>query len=66
MLQKRLAALGRSVAEHAVKVLLFGVIVMAVFCFGIKNATMENRVDKLWVEGKNNPSCSSISLTLFG
>ncbi len=45
--------LGRWTQRNAGKVLLIGAVFMAVLSIGMKNIKVENRVDQLWVEGRN-------------
>jgi hypothetical protein len=51
-LQTELFKLGRFLEVHAGKVLFVGVLILATLSIGLKNATIESRVEKLWVEGK--------------
>lgn len=44
--------LGRLVEVHAGKVLVLGVLVLLAAGVGLRDAVMETRVEKLWVEGK--------------
>ena len=44
---------GRFVARHAGKVLFVGLLVLSTFCVGLKSATVQTDVEKLWVEGNS-------------
>ena len=50
-LQWHLFQLGRFVQRHAGKVLFVGLLVLSTFCVGLKSATVQTDVEKLWVEG---------------
>jgi len=47
-----LRPLGRLAQRHPAKVLTVGILVLATLCFGLKGATIQTRVDKLWVQGE--------------
>ena len=51
-LQWHLFHLGRFVQRHAGKVLFVGLLVLSTFCVGLKSASIQTDVEKLWVEGK--------------
>ncbi len=44
--------LGRQAQAHAKKILVAGAVVLLSLSVGLRGARTENRVDKLWVEGK--------------
>ena len=57
-IQKQLFQLGCVIQKHAGKVLLFGVLILCIlFGLGLNRGHIENRLEKLWVQGKNLPSC---------
>lgn len=49
-LQWHLFHLGRFVQRHAGKVLFVGLLVLSTFCVGLKSASIQTDVEKLWVE----------------
>lgn len=49
-LQAHLFQLGCFVQRHPGKVLFVGLLVLSTFCVGLKSATLETDVEKLWVE----------------
>ncbi|KAG8230583.1 hypothetical protein J437_LFUL004496 [Ladona fulva] len=49
--QGRLFRLGASLHAHAGKVIFVAALLIATFAVGLKSATSETRVHKLWVEG---------------
>jgi len=51
-LQWRLFRLGCFIQTHAGKVLFLGVLLLSLCCVGLKTATLETSVERLWVEGK--------------
>ena len=50
--QNELFKLGWSIQKNAGKFLFVGILILASFSVCLKSATLETRVDKLWVEGK--------------
>ena len=54
-LQWHLFHLGRFVQRHAGKVLFVGLLVLSTFCVGLKSASVQTDVEKLWVEGESRP-----------
>lgn len=61
-LQSYLHDLGFFIQKNAGKVLFVGLLVLITFCVGLKSATIETNVERLWVEGMfiNYFSCNSI------
>ena len=51
-LHAELFKLGSRIQRHAGKILLIGVLILAILAYFNKNAKFETRVEKLWVEGK--------------
>lgn len=52
-MQADFGRIGRTVQSHAKKVLFLGcVLLLTLSLLGLKNAKMESRVEKLWVEGE--------------
>ena len=51
-LQTHLFNLGCFIQKHCRKVLFLGLLVLSLCCVGLKTATIETDVEKLWVEGK--------------
>ena len=52
-IQKQLFQLGCVIQKHAGKVLLFGVLILSIlFGLGLNRGHIENRLEKLWVQGK--------------
>ena len=49
-LQEELYQLGKLIQEHAGKVLFTGLLVLGALTIGLKSVTMEDRIEKLWVE----------------
>ena len=60
-LQWHLFHLGRFVQRHAGKVLFVGLLVLSTFCVGLKSASIQTDVEKLWVEGKKNETSTTAS-----
>jgi len=52
-LQWRLFRLGCFVQQHAGKVLFLGVLLLSLCCVGLKTASLQTSVERLWVEGKS-------------
>ena len=52
LLQNRFYELGRAIQNNAALVLLFSLVILVFFSVGLRSATTENNVEKLWVEGK--------------
>jgi hypothetical protein len=50
-LQQRLFAVGCFIQLHAGKVLFLGLLLLSLCCVGLKIASLETRVENLWVEG---------------
>ena len=51
-IQYELFKLGCRLQRHAGKVLFLGILILAILSVGMKSATLETRVEKLWVQGK--------------
>jgi len=51
--QQQLFQLGCLVQRYAGIVLFVGVLLLASFSVGLKSASIETKVDRLWVEGKS-------------
>ena len=60
-IQTQLYQLGSNIQKNAGIFLFVGLLILAIFTFSLKNATLETRVEKLWVQGK--PIC--FFLTFF-
>ena len=52
-IQTQLYQLGSNIQKNAGIFLFVGLLILAIFTFSLKNATLETRVEKLWVEGKS-------------
>ena len=52
-LQTRLFSLGCFIQKHCGKVLFIGLLLLSLCCLGLKTASIETNVEKLWVEGKS-------------
>jgi len=52
LLQNRFYELGRAIQNNAALVLLFSLVILVFFSVGLRSATTENNIEKLWVEGK--------------
>ena len=53
-IQYELFKLGCRLQRHAGKVLFLGILILAILSVGMKSATLETRVEKLWIQGKKN------------
>ena len=52
--QRQLFQLGCVIQKHAGKFLIFGVLILSsLFGLGLNRGHIENRLEKLWVQGKN-------------
>ena len=51
-IQTQLFQLGSNIQKNAGIFLFVGLLILAIFTFSLKNATLETRVEKLWVQGK--------------
>ena len=51
-IQTQLYQLGSNIQKNAGIFLFVGLLILAIFTFSLKNATLETRVEKLWVQGK--------------
>ena len=51
-IQTQLCQLGSNIQKNAGIFLFVGLLILAIFTFSLKNATLETRVEKLWVQGK--------------
>lgn len=51
-LQDKFFDTGASIHKHAGKVLFCGLLALVASCAALKSATIETRVDKLWVSGQ--------------
>ena len=51
-LQHHLFNLGCFIQRHCGKVLFLGLLVLSLCCIGLKTASMETNVEKLWVQGE--------------
>ncbi|CAI9725752.1 protein patched homolog 1-like [Octopus vulgaris] len=49
-LQKQLFSVGCFIQLHYGKVLFLGLLLLSLFCFGLKTGTLETNVEQLWVE----------------
>lgn len=55
-MQSRFYELGAFIHRNAGKVLFVGLLLLITFCVGLKSASIETSVEKLWVEGREVPS----------
>ena len=53
-LQKQLFNLGCFIQKHCGKVLFLGLLLLSLCCVGLKTASLETNVERLWVEGELN------------
>lgn len=51
-LQHYLVRVGRSIERHCGKVVFLGLLLLSLCCVGLKTATLETKIEDLWVEGK--------------
>ena len=51
-IQYELFKLGCRLQKHAGKVLFLGILILAILSVGMKSATLETSVEKLWIQGK--------------
>jgi len=65
-IQEELFQLGKMLQKHAGKVLFTGFLLLSTFTVGLRNAILENRIEKLWVEqgGRLDRELSYIEETL--
>ena len=63
-IQYELFKLGCRLQRHAGKVLFLGILILAILSVGMKSATLETRVEKLWVQGKQKRKIFKVVLYL--
>ena len=62
-IQYELFKLGCRLQRHAGKVLFLGILILAILSVGMKSATLETRVEKLWVQGKQKRKIFKVRTT---
>ena len=62
-LQERLFAIGCFIQLHAGKVIFLGLLLLSLCCVGLKAASLETKVENLWVEGTYALEAASVEVS---